>query len=149
MHCETGPSLTYAGLAGMQLYHLNGVRVPEYLVMTRAEDLSMDFYNNEKNADVKAEFVRKYGIDRMGSIGKSIDTWENYKTNYWWVQSEYELIDMASIFEHIEYAPHLKMKNLTTGIYHLEAVHPDIKTLEQAMKFRHNGRTGLKTINIK
>jgi len=149
LHCENGPSLIYAGKKGLKLYHLNGVKVPKYLVITKAEDLSLDFFNKEKNADIRAEFIRKYGIDRMVSKGKIIDTWEKYKNNLWWVKSEYELLDMASIFKNIQYAPHVKMKNQTTGIFHLEAVPPHIKTLEDAMKFRHNGRDNLKTFNIK
>lgn len=147
LHCEDGPAIMYD--EDFKVYSLNGVRVPEYLVMTRAEDLSMDFFMKEKNADIKAEFVRKYGIDRMVSMGKAIDTWENYKSNEWWVKSEYELIDMAPIFTNIKYAPHVKMKNQTTMIYHLEAVPPTIKNLKEAMDFRHGGRKNLDTIVIK
>jgi len=147
LHHNSKMALTYSD--GYGLYMLNGVNVPKYLVETPAEKLSMDFYKKEKNADVKAEFIRKYGMDRMASMGKVIDTWKNYKSNKWWVESEYELIDMSPIFESIKFAPHIKMKNLTTGIYHMEAVAPDNDTLEKAMKFRQNDRDNLNTINIK
>ena len=30
----------------------------------------IQFFKKEKNADVKAEFIRKYGVDRMVSLGK-------------------------------------------------------------------------------
>jgi hypothetical protein len=149
LHCENGPSLEYAGVGGLKMYHLNGVSVPEYLVMTDSEKLDLDFYKNEKNADVKAEFIRKFGISRMTRMGKVIDTWEAYKENYWWVKSEYELIDMSPIFTKVPYAPHLKMKNQTTGIYHLEGVDPKCKNLEEAMAFRNNGNQNLQTFNIK
>ena len=32
------------------------------------------------------------------------------------------------------------MKNLTTGIYHFEGIHPDVKTIEDALKYRAKNR---------
>ena len=59
---------------GYGLYCLNGIRVPEYLAMTPESSLDIDFFNKEKNADIKTEFVRKFGVDRMLSFGKKIDS---------------------------------------------------------------------------
>ena len=120
---------------GFGVYALNGVSIPEYLAMTNESALDVEFFNKEKNADVKAEFIRKYGIDRMKSLGRKIDTHEKY-TDEWYQKSEYELIDMAPIFKKVGYAPFLHMKNQTTGTYHMEGVHPDCKTIKEALKFR-------------
>jgi hypothetical protein len=116
--------------------------VPASLVITPAEELSLDFFKNEKNADVKAEFVRKYGVERMIDMGKTVDTYENYpdQTNYsWWWKSKYELINMGTLFG-IEYQPYLRMVNQTTDIWHLEAVSPACLTLKDAIKERFGGR---------
>jgi len=149
LHCDGGPSVEYAD--GTKVWSLNGVRVPKYLAETPEGGLSTDFFNKEKNADVRAEFIRKYGIERMEKLGKSVDSYKNY-SNKAWFESEYELIDMSPIFQSINYAPHLKMKNQTTGIYHLEAVHPSCKTLANAFETtRWNGRklTDYKTEEVK
>jgi len=135
---------------GYGLYCLNGVTVPEYLALTPESELDIEFFKKEKNADIKAEFIRKYGIDRMKALGKKIDSWENYKTDEWWVNSEYELIDMSNIFTSADYAPHINMRNMTTGIYHLEGVDPECKTLEEAMNWRENiKKEKYKTLSIK
>ena len=140
LHCENGPALVCRD--GWEIYSLNGVTVPKELVMTPAENLPLDFFKNEKNADVKAEFVRKFGVERMIDMGKLVDTFENYpdQTNYsWWWKSQYELINMGVLFD-IEYQPYLKMTNQTTKIFHLEAVSPNCRTLSQALKERFGGR---------
>jgi len=138
IHCDGGPAIHYPD--GFSIWGLNGVRVPQYLAETKAGVLDIEFFKKERNADVKAEFIRKYGIDRMSHLGKHIDDHCNY-TDEWWAKSEYELIDMSPILGSVEYAPHLKMKNQTTGIYHLEGVSPECYNLEQAMKFRLNNKS--------
>ena len=117
--------------------------------MTPAEDLSMAMFTREKNADVKAEFVRKYSIERMVDIGKIVDSYENYdqEEQPWWWKSEYTLIDMHKVFTDIPYQPYLKMLNQTTGIWHMEAVSPQCRDLKAAIKERFGGRE-LKIVNI-
>jgi hypothetical protein len=135
---------------GYGMYCLNGIRVPEYLAITPESKLDIEFFTKEKNADVKAEFIRKYGIDRMVSLGKKIDSWKNYKSNHWWAKSEYELFDMSPIFTSVRFAPHILMRNQTTKTYHLEGVAPECKTLEQAIEWRENIKhEKYKTIAIK
>jgi hypothetical protein len=141
LHCENGPALSYNGQN--EIYALNGVTVPKELVLTSSEDLSIDFFKNEKNADVKAEFVRKFGIERMLDMGKLLDTFENYpnqKDYDWWWKSQYELYDMSKCFADIPYQPYLKMMNQTTKIWHMEAVSPSCRTLKDAIKERFGGK---------
>jgi len=144
LHNESGPSVEYNG--AVKMWSLNGVRVSEYLVMTPEENLDIEYYNKENNADIRTEFVRKYGIDRMIDHGKLIDSYENYD-HEWWSKSQYELYDMESLFEGVPHAPHLKMTNQTTGVYHVEPVHPDCKTIRDAVKDRFGGQE-LNILNI-
>jgi hypothetical protein len=55
---------------------------------------------------------------------------------------------MSKLFNGIEYAPHLKMTNQTTGTIHIEAVSPVCRNLKDAIIDRMGGRD-LKIINIK
>ena len=140
VHCENGPAINYEGFGDFIIYSLNGVTVPEWLVMTPEEDLKIEDYHKIKNADVRTEFVRKFGVERMlDHFGKKVDTFENYN-HEWWNKSEYELWDMASAFDGVSYAPHLKMLNQTTKIWHVEAVSPNCSNLSDAIKERFGGR---------
>ena len=128
-------------LAGPFMKELVRAETPE-------SELKIEQYNELKNADVKAAFVQKFGIERMVDLGKVVDTYTNYN-NEWYTKSEYQLVDMSPIFKTIKYAPYLKMINQTTGVYHLEGVHPDCKTIEDALNYRWGGRKGFKTEIIK
>ena len=140
LHNETGKAVEYTDTWGF--YALNGVVVPEYLVITPAEELSMDFFKKEENADIKAEFVRKYGVERMLDLGKKVDSFENYdqEEHSWWWKSEYELWDMAVLFPGLDYQPFLKMRNQTTKIWHVEALSPNCRTLKDGLKERFGGK---------
>lgn len=147
LHCEDGPALSYNG--DNECWSLNGVKVSQKLVMTPSEQLSMDMFTHESNADVKAEFVRKYGIERMADIGKVVDRYENYdqEEQPWWWKSEYTLIDMHPAFADISYQPYLKMLNQTTGIWHMEACSPNVRVLTDAIKERFGGKE-MKIVSI-
>lgn len=147
LHCENDKAIEYAD--GWGNYFLNGIKVPEYLVMTDAEDLDINFFLKESNADVKAEFVRKYGVERMAHLGKMVDSYEKYpeKTHSWWHKSQYELWDLKALFPGLDYQPFVKMLNQTTGIWHMEAVSPECRTLAQALKERFGGRD-MRIVNI-
>lgn len=62
-HCETGPSHRWSD--GFEIYHLNGVRVPKWLVKTPAEKIDPQKALKETNADVQREIIRKIGAERM------------------------------------------------------------------------------------
>jgi hypothetical protein len=142
LHRDGGPALTYAGRGDLKVYSLNGVRVPEYIAVTPEEKLDLEYYKTIQNADVKAEFVRKAGIERFKSLGKLLDTYQNYTgSEYeWWHKSQYELWDMEAIFDGLSSAPYLSMVNQTTSIFHFEGVSPDCQDLKSAIKQRLGGR---------
>ena len=124
LHKDGGRAVKYSD--GYGLYMLNGVRVPEYLAMTPESKMDLKFFQEEKNVEVRAQFIRKYGIERMKAHGKSIEK-----------NDVYELIDMAPIFTRVQYAPYLFMINPSTGTIHAEGVHPDCKNIQQALNWRN------------
>lgn len=146
LHCDGGPALEYAGHGPFQIFALNGVMVDEYLAVTPGEQLELEYYNKIDNADQKTEFVRKFGVERMLSFGTKLDDYTNYNEE-WWNRSEYELWDMKALFPGVRYAPHLKMTNQTSGVFHVEAVSPSCLTLADAIKERLGGRE-LEIVNI-
>ena len=141
-------------------YFLEGIEVPKWLYDTPSEELNPQDYLLLQNADVKAQFVKKIGVERLVEFGTVIDTYENYPDNEMWAKSEYKIIDMSqlmlpktvtyygNILTTFQYAPYLYMKNQTTGVYHLEGIHPRCKTLYDAIKMRYNG-LNIKNYDIK
>lgn len=140
LHCENDKAIEYAD--GWGMYYLNGIKVDKYLVMTDSENLDINVFLKETNADIKAEFVRKYGVERMAHLGKLVDSYKKYpKKEYpWWHKSNYELWDLKDLFPGLDYQPYVKMLNQTTGIWHMEAVSPACLTLNDAIKERFGGR---------
>lgn len=149
LHRDGGPALVFGGEGDFKVYALNGVAVPEYLAVTPSHEIDLEMYNEEQNADIKAEFVRKVGIERFLEMGKKLDTYENYnqEENSWWWKSEYELWDMQNLFPSLQTAPFLKMLNQTTGIWHMEGVPPECQTLTDAIRSRFGGRD-MKIVNV-
>ncbi len=135
-------------------FFIKNVRIPKWLYCDRPENLVIDKYILLLNADIKAEFIKKAGIEKLLSFGIVVDTYENYPDNEWWAKSEYKLVDMHKvippikaftvsgkqiILESWEYAPFLHMKNQTTGVIHLEGVNPKCLNLYDALKMRYKG----------
>jgi hypothetical protein len=149
LHRDGGPAVVYAGLGDYKIYCLNGVTVPEYLAVTDAEKLDINKYHEEKNADVKAEFVRKIGIERFKELGRLMDTYKNYSEEEypWYYKSQYELYDMEAIFQGLQKAPYLSMVNQTVpGVFHFEGISPACNTIEDALKERFGGQFCIREI---
>ena len=158
---EDNDTKMYYRYGNMEKFFFNRLEVPKWLYTTPAEDLiPEDYFLLTNNADLKAEFVKKIGINRLVEFGTVIDSYENYPDNEMWAKSEYKIIDMSALkfkkvvtpggfpLEFFEYAPFLYMKNQTTGDYHLEGIHPRCKTLYDAIKMRYNG-LNIKNYDIK
>jgi len=110
---------------GFGCYSLNGVRTKAEYVLTPADKLKPGNVLKEKNVGMRRELIRKIGIHRMISYGKSIEK-----------SDRYELVDMCELFEGINYAPFLLMKNPSIDAVHLEGVHPDCRSIQQAINWR-------------
>ena len=133
-------------------FYMDRVKVPYWLYDTEPEYIDLQRLETLKDADQKAIFIKKVGIDKFLDKGIIIDTYENYPENEWWAKSEYKLIDMKEVipptelrneflnevkYKPVKYAPFLCMKNQTTGVYHLEWVIPKCKYLYDALKMRY------------
>lgn len=152
---EDNNTKMYYRYGNKERYFFRKLEVPKWIYVTTAEELNPKDYLLLDNADVKAEFIKKIGIDKFVELGTAIDSYENYPDNEMWAKSEYKIIDMHEIIpprklvdrwgnkqgnsKPYEYAPFLYMKNQTTGAYHLEGIHPRCKTLYDAIKMRYNG----------
>src|SRR3990167_9079377 len=127
IHCETGPAIAYPD--GFEIYGLNGIRVPAWVVKTAEIDISIKQLLEVDNADIRREVLRKIGVGRLFWQGKEID-----KLN------DYTLINLGHLFlRGVDfYAPYLVMENPSVkGLWHCEGVHEDCKTVKQALTWRN------------
>jgi len=126
IHSINSPAIHY--LDGFEIYALNGVRLPKEIVMTPAEKIDPKIILTEKNAEIRRELVRKIGIERViyklgaKSLDKSGD-------------GIYELLSINLGDE--RYRPYLKMRNPSIQTWHIEGVAPNIRTVEEALKWRN------------
>jgi hypothetical protein len=129
LHCEEGPAVHWPN--GTAYHFLNGVRVPSWLVETSADRIDAKQVLDLDNEEVKREAIRKVGVERLLSQlnPRVVDSEPG--------GSEYTLIeaDFGGIVRR-----YLKMLNPSIGVYHVEAVHPECYTVQQALNFR-NGLT--------
>ena len=128
LHRDGGPAIEFRD--GWALWYLNGVRVPRWLAETKAEDLEPRRLAEIPNAEVRREFVRKVGADRIcHAIGTVVHE-----------SGGYALMDL----EVVPGAPrkYLRMNNPSVpGVMHFEAVHPSCRTVEHAINWRRYGMT--------
>ena len=117
-HNDTGPYVAWRD--GIKLFALNGVIVPEWLVMTEPEHLTFKQYQEMENQEQQREFIRKVGWDLFSHMAKFqvIDT-----------DGDYELLDSDGM-------RFLKMINPSIGVFHVEGVTRSCRTVDDANKFR-------------
>ena len=146
LHSTTGRAVEYAD--GFGLYSIHGVHFDEALwTKVLSDSITIKEILAIQNADQRAIALGIQGSEGLAKIankGRLVDTHLKY-ADAWFTKSEYELIDMSPVIEGTEYAPYLKMKNQTTGVYHLEGVSPECGNLIEAMTWR----TGIQFNNVK
>ena len=127
LHKDGGPAILYRD--GLSAWALNGVRVPQWLSETRTENIDPRKLLEIDNAQVRAEFVRKVGIERVcyALKAKCVDKKGNY---------ELLMLDLQDGRNR----PHLKMLNPSVpDLWHIEGVHPDCVDVASALKWRNGG----------
>jgi len=124
LHNEHGMSIKYRD--GWGFYSLNGVTVPEWMVLKKPEDIDPKELMKIDNAQIRTEFVRKVGIDRcFYKLGKVIDKFGDY---------ELGLLELGDGRKR----PYLKMKNPSVpDLWHVEGVHPSCLTVSSALTWRN------------
>lgn len=124
LHSETEMAIYWRD--GYGEYYLNGVSVEENIVMTPANLLDSKLILTEKNVEVRREIVRKIGIERVcKDLGAIVIDKEN----------NYELLNLNLGEKRMR--PYLKMINPSIGTYHIEGVHPNCKTVKEALNWRN------------
>ena len=125
LHSDRGPAVCWPD-GGQQYYFLNDVHVPKEIVETPARELDPRLMLREQNAQVRREIVRKIGIERICQAleAQSLDR-----------QGDYELLLLD--LQDGRTRPYLKMKNPSVGVYHIEGVAPECRTVAEALAWRN------------
>lgn len=125
-HAEGGPFCRWRD--GTELYALHGVRVPGWLACTAAEEIDPRRFAAIENVEVRREFVRKVGIERIAQAcgAKSLDRSDD---------GMYELLSV-DLGGATGAWPYLKMRNPSIGVWHLEAVAKSCSTVQEAINWR-------------
>jgi hypothetical protein len=129
LHKDGGKAIRYPD--GWGSYFLHGVRVPEWLAVTPAEQIDPTRLHSIDNEEVRREFVRKVGADvlyqRLGGETLEEVTMSNDTGDH-----PYKLVLLAGL-------PYLWMENPSLrGTFHLERVPMGTTTFRKAWLFRIN-----------
>jgi hypothetical protein len=123
LHAENKPALRYGD--EWEMYALNGVVMPKEYVLTPAEEIKPEIVLDANiNSEVRREIIRKIGIDRFVKLAKVMDTQGDYQLLEWSFGDNWRRVG-------------LKMKNPSIGVYHVEMVAPDCKSVSDALAFRN------------
>jgi hypothetical protein len=140
LHADNKPSLLYSD--GYCLWNLNGVEVPRQIVETPANQLDPKLILTEKNVEIRREILRKIGLERFLSHTKhkSLDKKE-YLING--KIQKYELLEI-DLGDNIQACPALQMEHASLpGVWLIEWVSRQCKTVEDAIKFRNCNIEGI------
>jgi hypothetical protein len=125
LHCDGGPALEYKD--GTKVWSLNGVRVPQWLAETPAEQLNAKEFAKISNVEVRREFIRKIGIEKLcNDLGSTV---LDKKGNY-----ELHEVDLGT---DVGKWPYLKMLNPSIGVWHMECVDQSCRTVTDAICWRN------------
>lgn len=137
LHRDGGAALLYRD--GWAVYSLNGVLVPDWLALTPEGQIDPKRLTEISNVEIRREFLRKVGIERVLAAfeSKVIDSaaFENDSGHH-----EYELLELKVPGTNNKWR-YLKMSNPSVhGIYHVEGVANQCKTVREALLFRNGLR---------
>jgi len=124
LHKDGGPAIAWAD--GVAYYYLNGIKMPKWLAETPAMEIDCRKFSKIRNVEVRREFIRKVGVERIVQKigGKVLDKQGNY---------EVLLVDLGGTTGKW---PYLKMLNPSIGVWHLECLSRECRTVREAINFR-------------
>jgi hypothetical protein len=129
LHNENEAAVQYKD--GYSIYSLNGINVPEKIVLTKPENMDKEFlseyYFKNENAEIRREIVRKMGYELFANRveAKSIDR----------KGEMYELLEIDLQGSTGKW-PFLKMRNPSIDVWHIEPVSKECKTVDHALNSR-------------
>ena len=128
LHNESGPAIRWRD--GFEFYYLNGVKVTKEIVMTPAEKLDPRIILTENNAEVRREIIRKIGAE---FICKKLEA----KTIATGIDYNGSSCELLKLFINQSELTAIKLKNPSVeGVYHIEWVDNNCKTIDDALTFR-------------
>lgn len=125
LHAADGPAISWPE-SEEKYYFLNHVHVPGEIVETPTKELDPRLLLREQNVSVRREIVRKIGIERVC---------EELQTESLDRQGDYELLLLD--LQDGRTRPFLKMRNPSLGVYHIEGVAPECRTVAEALAWRN------------
>jgi hypothetical protein len=127
-HAEFGPSHRWRD--GWSIWHLNGVKVDQWMAESHPDDMDARRVLQIKNVDQRRECIRRMGMERIiGQLDPKVLDTERRE-----VGGEYRLL--AVDMNHGEPWRFLQMVNQSTGAVHVEAVPRECGTVRQALNWR-------------
>ena len=127
-HAEFGPSHRWRD--GFSIWHLNGVRVEQWMAESHPDDLDARRVLQIENVDQRREVIRRMGSERL--VAQLDATVLDVETRE--VGGRYELL--AIDMNHGEPWRFLKMNNQSIGAVHVEAVPRQCETVRHAINWR-------------
>uniref|UniRef100_A0A6M3JH38 Uncharacterized protein n=1 Tax=viral metagenome TaxID=1070528 RepID=A0A6M3JH38_9ZZZZ len=109
--------------------------LPKWLAKKGMENVDVKDLLKTRNAEIRREIIRLIGIEKVceGLGAKVIDKQDGY---------ELILLDLRDGRRR----PFLKMRNPSVGEWHIEGVHPCVKTVQDALNYRRYGENMLEVI---
>jgi len=139
IHHDGGLAIEYAD--GWGVWALHGVRVPQWLAEERDGDIDPNRMQEIKNAEIRREFVRKIGLDRIryklqeSVIDSKVIVMKTPLSDEWGCNYSVEQLNYGNGVNRRV----LVMDNPSLPeVQHVEYVPQDCMTVEQAMNFRLN-----------
>jgi hypothetical protein len=126
LHSHDGMAIEYPD--GWGVWAWNGVRVTEQIIL-RPDTLTAEQIAKESNAQVRQVMVERIGIEQVCQMFRATTNDQ---------RGEYALLTLD--LGDGRKRPYLKMRNPSVGVWHVEGVHPNCRTVQQALNWR-NGLT--------
>jgi hypothetical protein len=132
LHCGDGPACGYEDK--FRVWSLNGVRVTQEIAETAPDDMRIELWADEVNAEVRHEVEKKMTSERVLELtdGKPINI---EHVNIAGVDHTYTLLELKLPNGDIRRS--LDMTNPTTGEKHKEWVPPECRDVMAALRFRN------------
>jgi hypothetical protein len=124
-------------------WFLNGVQVEQWLAETPVDQLDAKKILDLKNVDQRREGLRRLGMERFVNQVKGIVIDKDYTT-----KSKYELLAIK-LGNKDEIVKFLKMNNPSVEAIHIECVHEDCLTVQDAINWRAYGDEALTNKNLR
>jgi hypothetical protein len=127
-HAEFGPSHRWRD--GFSIWHLNGVRVEQWMAEQRPDEMDARRVLQIKNVDQRREVIRRMGMERIiAQLELAVLDTERRE-----IGGEYRLL--AVDMNHGKPWRFLQMVNQSNGAVHIEAAPRKCQTVRQALNWR-------------